>query len=180
MFRLERLYVVALVLGLFLMAVPAVSAQVTPSVSVSDQAIENGTVTVDNVVSDGPGWIVIHTEQDGAPGPVIGHAAVSDGENQNVSVAIDEAQATDTLYAMLHTDAGQIGTYEFPGDDAPVQVEGQIVMMPFAVTAAPETLPETGMAPDYSLAALLSMAGAALLLGGAFLTAKARQQARSR
>lgn len=124
MSRLERLYAVALVLGLFLVAVPAASAQVTPSVSVSDQATEGGTVTVDKVVSDGPGWIVIHTEQDGAPGPVIGHAAVSDGENLNVAVAVDTAQATDTLYAMLHTDAGQIGTYEFPGDDTPVAGRG--------------------------------------------------------
>ena len=42
-----------------LLALP-VSAQVTPSVTVEDQAIVDGTVTAASVVSDGPGWIVIH------------------------------------------------------------------------------------------------------------------------
>jgi LPXTG-motif cell wall-anchored protein len=151
---------------------------VTPSVTVSDQAIENGTVTVDQVVSDGPGWIVIHAQQDGAPGPVLGHAAVQDGENNNVSVEIDVANATQTLYAMLHTDAGQVGTYEFPGADTPVQVDGQVVVQPFAITggleaqatatpeAQPATLPQTGGPTTPWTAALLVVGGALLTVGG--------------
>jgi hypothetical protein len=129
------------VLGIFalllLIAVPPAFAQeaMTPSVTVSDQAIESGTVTVGAVVSDGPGWIVIHADDDGAPGPVVGHAAVSDGENTDVTVDIDTEAATETLYAMLHTDAGTAGTYEFPGDDVPVQVEGQVVVTAFSADA---------------------------------------------
>ena len=48
---------------------------------------------------------------------------------------------------MLHIDAGVIGTYEFPGADVPVTMNGEIVMMPFVVTvtAAPG-MPTTGAA----------------------------------
>jgi len=102
------------------------------SVTVEDQEVMDGTVTVAKVVSEGPGWIVIHADDDG-PGPVIGQAAVSAGENSDVQVEIDTDAATETLYAMLHVDAGEEGTYEFPGDDAPVTVDGEIVVKPFTV-----------------------------------------------
>jgi plastocyanin len=101
---------------------------------VSDQDIVEGTVTVSEVDSAGPGWIVIHADADGAPGPVIGHTAVENGANKDVVVEIDAANATQTLYAMLHTDAGTQGEYEFPGDDVPVKVNGQVVTPPFQVT----------------------------------------------
>jgi hypothetical protein len=129
----KKLIFVVVVLVLVAVA-PSVAAQMTPSVTVSDQAIANGTVTVASVDSDGPGWIVIHTQQDGAPGPIIGHAPVSDGSNSDVVVEVDAAAATDTLFAMLHTDAGTVGTYEFPGDDVPVKVNDQVVTPPFNVT----------------------------------------------
>jgi LPXTG-motif cell wall-anchored protein len=157
---------------------------VTPSVTVSDQAIENDMVTVDEVVSDGQGWIVIHADQDGTIGPVIGWAAVQDGTNTDVSVEIDTANATETLYAMLHTDAGEMGTYEFPGADGPVQVEGGVVAQPFAITggmeaqatatpeAQPETLPETGGSATPWTAALLMTGGALAVVGGALLLRK--------
>jgi plastocyanin len=115
-------------------ATGGMSEMMTPAVTVADQEIVDGTVTVAEVVSDGPGWIVIHTDQDGAPGPVLGHAAVGDGENTDVVVELAEEGRTETLYAMLHTDAGQVGTYEFPGDDGPVQVDGQVVTPAFQAT----------------------------------------------
>lgn len=156
-------------------------AQATPSVTVSDQPITDGTVTVDSVVSDGPGWIVIHAQQDGSPGPVIGQAAVSDGENTDVAVEIDVSQATDTLYAMLHADDGVEGTYEFPDGDPPVQVEGQVVVVPFAATDVaedgaeaedeePTLLPETGGDAFPWGIAIVVVGGALLLAAGALLS----------
>jgi plastocyanin len=91
-----------------------------PSVTVSDQDAAGGTVTIDSITATGPSWIVIHIQQNGGPGPVIGYAAVPAGESRNVVVQIDIADATPVLYAMLHVDAGTVGTYEFPGPDAPV------------------------------------------------------------
>jgi hypothetical protein len=132
--------VILALLVVFIVA-PFAAAQTTPGVTVNDQEIVSGTVVVAQVISSGPGWIVIHADQDGQPGPVIGHSAVIDGENSNVVVDIDTANATQTLYAMLHTDAGQVGTYEFPGPDGPVQVDGQVVTPAFQATGGLEAQP---------------------------------------
>ncbi len=105
----------------------------TPSVTVSDQAVKDDTVTISEVVSDGPGWIVIHMEKGGGPGPVVGYAAVNDGTNTDVVVKIDSYTATPKLFAMLHTDAGTVGKYEFPGADVPVMVDDKMVSPPFKV-----------------------------------------------
>lgn len=127
-------------LGLGLLAVlalafPAFAQEATPRVTVSDQPLLNGTVTVEKVVSIGPGWIVIHAQADGKPGPILGYSPVADGENNDVVVEIDAFQATGTLYAMLHTDAGEVGTWEFPGGpDTPVTVNDQVVTPPFKIT----------------------------------------------
>lgn len=104
-----------------------------PSVSVSDQAAQNGTITIDQVIATDPSWIVIHTESDGAPGPIIGFAPIAVGLNENVEVEIDLESATSTLFAMLHIDAGTLGEYEFPGDDTPVRVDDTVVNVPFAL-----------------------------------------------
>jgi plastocyanin len=113
---------------------PPTTAALTPQVKVSDQAIKDDSVTVASVVSAGPGWMVIHADANGKPGPVIGYTAVKDGENEDVVVKIDTSKATDTLYAMLHVDAGTVGTYEFPGADVPAMVDGQMVSPAFKVT----------------------------------------------
>ena len=107
-----------------------------PSVSVRDQSVAGGTVTVARVVSEGPGWLMIHAQANGGPGPILGNAEVKDGVNRNVKVTIDLARATPVLYAMLHTDAGQVGVLEFPGPDAPVAVAGQVVTPAFRATVS--------------------------------------------
>jgi len=112
--------------------------QAEPSVSVSDQDASGGTVTIDSITAAEPSWIVIHTEQNGGPGPIVGYAAVREGESTGVVVEIDAAAATPVLYAMLHVDAGTIGTYEFPGADVPVA--GDQTNVPFEV-ALPELTP---------------------------------------
>jgi plastocyanin len=112
----------------------AAKAAAMPSVSVADQPIEDDTVTVAKVVSNGPGWIVIHADKNGAPGPVLGYAPVKDGDNTDVAVKLAADGRTETLYAMLHTDAGKVGTYEFPGADGPVAMDGKVITPAFKVT----------------------------------------------
>ncbi len=109
-----------------------------PAVEVSDQPIVDGTVTVDQVVAAQDGWIVVHTQKDGGIGPVIGYAPVSAGTNTNVAVEIDPEAASNTLYAMLHVDAGEPGTYEFPGPDGPVVLDGKPLAPAFQVLPSPE------------------------------------------
>lgn len=109
---------------------------VTNAVTVSDQELSaDNTVTIDSVTADVAGWLVIHAQADGAPGPVLGHAPVPAGDNSDVVVEIDPAGATETLYAMLHVDAGTMGEYEFPGDDGPaVDAAGSVVTPSFNLT----------------------------------------------
>jgi len=107
-----------------------------PSVTVEDQALGAGdTVTIAQVVAAQDGWIVIHADDNGAPGPDIGWTAVTEGVNENVVVTLDQGDVTERLYAMLHIDVSEMGTYEFPGPDAPARdAEGMVVTVPFMVT----------------------------------------------
>jgi hypothetical protein len=74
---------------------------------------------------------------------------------------------------MLHTDAGEAGTYEFPGADVPVQAGGQVVVMAFAVASAagaeqPAALPQTGGPSVPWMPILLVSVGIVVLMSGAF------------
>jgi len=195
---MTRMYraLIGLFIALLLVAAPVVQAQMTPAVEVSDQDIVNGTVTIDSVVSDGPGWIVIHADDNGSPGVVIGQSAVQDGENMDVEVEIDVDMATETLYAMLHIDAGVEGTYEFPGADSPATVDGEVVVASFMVTGGleaaaeaeaeteaeteaeqqPETLPETGGSTVPWLPIVLVAVGLLVVVGAWLLSQRELEQ----
>ncbi|MDL1902190.1 hypothetical protein FBR02_15645 [Anaerolineae bacterium CFX9] len=122
----------------------------TPSVTVADQVVLHGSVRVDAVVSNGPGFVVIHIDNNGAPGPVAGYRAVNDGVSYNVDIDIDTTVATPVLYAMLHEDTGEVGVYEFgtvQGADGPVRVDGNVVTPAFnvAILDAADALLMNGM-----------------------------------
>ena len=111
---------------------------------------------------------------------MIGQTAVKKGESNNVVIKLGEdVPVGGKLWPMLHIDAGTIGTYEFPGADGPVVVNGNVVMKQISVTAAaaapPAGLPRTG-GTDSPLAGLL-LGALALLLGGALLRMRMRRQA---
>ena len=158
-------------------------AQATGKVTASDQPLVNKTITVANVSAGQDGWIVAHLDEGGGPGRVLGQTAVKKGENANVKITLSEDLKVDSkLWPMLHIDAGTLGTYEFPGADAPViAASGKPEMVQIAITAAaapattttqPEKLPATG-GTDQSLGLL---AGAlALLLAGALVSWRTRR-----
>jgi hypothetical protein len=122
----------------------------TPSVIVKDQSIVDNQVIIPKVVSDGPGWLVIHLDIDGKPAAVIGYAAVHDGVNTDVAVTVDSQKATGKVFAMLHTDKGAVGVYEFPGPDVPVFVAGVMVNVPFAVLNASKKPMAQGSTTQYN------------------------------
>jgi len=112
------------------------------SVTVNTQDVVDNVVTVASVNSKGPGWMTIHTDLNGTPGPVIGFTPVVNGETVNVQVTIDPAKATPVLYAMLHIDSGILGIYEFPGADVPAKNDAGMMVSPsFMLTNASSTLP---------------------------------------
>lgn len=104
---------------------------IVPGVSVSDQTVgEAGEVLIDRVALPDPGWVVVYAAVDGAPGGVLGETAVPFGVSQNVAVAVDPLLVTDTLFVMLHSDRGTIGTFEYPGADEPIE---SVTAVSFAV-----------------------------------------------
>jgi len=108
-----------------------------PSIAAADQEIEGDTVTISRVVVMEGSWVVIHADQGGSPGAIIGEASVAPGENLAVEVLIDTLRLTERLHAMVHRDRGDLGQFEFPGADPPLTLGGAQVTAMFAVTAAP-------------------------------------------
>jgi len=160
-------------------AAAAPAAAEKDAVDADDQPIKNGSITVAEIYASQDGWIVAHLDEGGKPGKVIGNTAVKKGESNNVVIKLSEdVPAGGKLWPMLHIDAGAIGTYEFPGPDAPVIVNGNIIMKQIAVTAAgaaaPAKLPTTG-GEDAPIGLLLAAFG--LLLAGALLTLRRRSRA---
>ena len=121
------------------------------SILVSSQDLVNGTVKINRVVAEEGSWLVIHAQENGAVGAVLGKVFVSSGENSNVVVSIDSGKATETLYAMLHDDKGVIGEYEFPGGDAPHLMEGKALVVPFKAMKASIEAEETEKVIDVEL-----------------------------
>ncbi len=119
----------------------------TPHVRMADQivvpgdggkAAEKPTVNVASALSKGPGFIVIHKDDNGKPGGVAGFAPLTDGTNTNVAVELDPKEVTPVLWPMLHVDTGKEGEYEFgkvEGADGPVVVDGKVLTFP--IQAAP-------------------------------------------
>lgn len=135
------------------LALPA--AQVpAPVLSVVDQPIVNDTVTAAEVTAPNDGWIAVHAFQaDGKliVNQVVGTARVPAGTSTNVAVTLNESfKPGDTLVMMLHINEEPADSFDFPGGDEAVLLNGQIVLKQFKVldAAAPvTTMPETGQLP---------------------------------
>ncbi|MEW5988358.1 MAG: hypothetical protein AB1791_17140 [Chloroflexota bacterium] len=112
----------------------ATPTPIPPAITVVDQTLgDDGRLTIASVTIPAAGWLVLYTDQEGQMGEVVGYAAVQPGVNQDVVVTIDPLQATPTLHAALHTDAGSLHTFEFPGPDNPLPLASGEHSLPFTV-----------------------------------------------
>jgi hypothetical protein len=129
-----------IVMRAFVVHLPGV---ITASITAANQTLSqlSTVVTVSAATSDGPGWAVIHESVSGAPGAILGHAHLNSGPSANVVVTLDRpAVGGEELIAMLHVDAGAVGTFEFPGVDIPaVDGQSQTIMQAFTVSVASGT-----------------------------------------
>jgi hypothetical protein len=109
-----------------------------PALVMADQAAVDGTITIENALMDAPGWLALHSDNEGAPGPVIATAQLHSGANWHVTLTLPEGTAAGTtFFPMLHYDTGEAGVYEFgtvEGADAPVFVGGNVIVAPLVVT----------------------------------------------
>lgn len=96
-------------------------------------------VVVASVTAAQDGWIVIHKIEDGAPvvPTSIGHTYVKAGTTTDVYVPLTASYDGDTVIAMLHSDDGELGVYQFGAEstefDMPVVIDGKVVVAPIRI-----------------------------------------------
>lgn len=106
-----------------------------PIINAADQVLtDEGNLQIANVITPEDGWVVLYAMNDGELGDVLAYTAVVTGLNQNLEFTIDPQLATPTLVAMLHSDAGESGEFEFPdGPDVPLTWESAQIATTFAL-----------------------------------------------
>ncbi len=97
-----------------------------PEVVVFDQPIIDGTVTIERVISQGPGWVAVYNEVDGQPGRIIGSAALEDGLNEAIVVDLVQSAITVQLFARLHEDTEAGDAFNFPAQDPAVRYNNRL------------------------------------------------------
>lgn len=106
-----------------------------PMVTADDQPVSNGVVSATSVSAPQNGWLVIHrTDKSMKPGPVVGHAPLRAGMNEDVAAILTEPVASgDMLMLMVHGEDGgmQTGIFEYTLGakvDGPIRQDGNLVM----------------------------------------------------
>lgn len=106
--------------------VATMNATYPPEILVFDQPIIDNTISIERVISDGPGWIVIYNEMEGQPGFIIGTAALEDGLNEFVPVSLLPSAITTQLFARIHHDDEPGDAFNFPAADQPVMFNNRL------------------------------------------------------
>lgn len=81
-------------------------------IEVSDQSAD-GTLTVDRALAPTGAWIVVHLDDDGAPGQRVGLLHIDAGESTDVVVDLEPLALTDSLFVAIHADRGEADVFEF-------------------------------------------------------------------
>ena len=92
------------------------------SIVVEDHRTAIGNVVVQSVTASQPGWLVLYTAEGNAPGGVVGHAPIAEGENTNTEIEAGlEEDGEYRFFVLVHEDSGDMGTFEFPLADLPAK-----------------------------------------------------------
>ncbi|MBP9501953.1 MAG: hypothetical protein KBF17_07340 [Candidatus Promineofilum sp.] len=112
-----------------------------PQLETAEQDVaEDGMITLARVETQKPAWVLIHADDDGEIGSVLGGVLLEAGAYENVPLTIDWRRATPTLHAVLHEDDGRTGVIDYPDGDKPILVNGLPVVSTFAATYPPEVI----------------------------------------
>jgi hypothetical protein len=96
-----------------------------------------GQIIIKEISTSRDGWVSIH--QSRGDGSIvlpesIGEARVDSGDSEEIVVDLWETPSEgEKLWALLHIDAGERGTYEFPEKDIPVKKNGEAMARSFVV-----------------------------------------------
>lgn len=122
-------------------AAPTGPAMSPAEVVFEAQTSDGTSIVVASVTLPSPGFIAVHGNLDGGPGPVVGHSELLPaGTSTDVVVTLDEPlAATDLLFPMAHIDVDQDREYDFMppdiADDLPATTaDGAIAVVGAEVT----------------------------------------------
>ena len=122
-----------------------------PSITaLSTQSLVGNEIVVAGVHLDKPGYLVIHKDVNGKPGPVIGYTDLISGEKKNVKVTIDASQAGTRVFGMLHYDEGN-DKYTSLDEDKPIVLAGNVVVIPIALTQQTATQTTSVQAKEFRI-----------------------------
>ena len=106
-----------------------------PMIMAGDQSAADGFVSAEKVVTNENGWLVVHsTDANLAPGPVVGHAPLRKGENNDVVALLTQpVEPGEMLMLMVHAEAGgtRPGIFEYTlgaSEDGPIRIDGELVV----------------------------------------------------
>ena len=108
---------------------------VSPKLSIADQYVLSwdgldGTVTVGEVITDRAAWIVIHADENGQPGKILGRQPVPEGYSEDVIVTIAAIYAPRSMFVRLYEDNGKPRIFESE-IDLPILHHGKPVTAQF-------------------------------------------------
>jgi len=89
-----------------------------------------GELVVDRVLVPENAWVVVHADDNGAPGERVGLAHIDEGESTAVSVPLEGVTTSDVIVA-IHADRGTEGEFDFDmmdkemSPDRPFFVDGE-------------------------------------------------------
>ncbi len=113
------------------------------SIAAIDQSGDGSTVTVSSVTLPTGGFVVIHADNEGSPGPILGWSdLLPAGESSDVVVTLNTAiSAETTVFPMAHVDANGNSEYEFMPPDVTIDVpattaEGSVAVLSIVYTVS--------------------------------------------
>ena len=83
------------------------------AIEVADQDASAGTLTVDRALAPTDAWIVVHLDDEGAPGARVGLLHMAAGEILDAIVELEPLPLTETLFVAIHADRGETDVFEF-------------------------------------------------------------------
>lgn len=106
-----------------------------PALTVAEQAIDQeGQVEIASVTVPEAGWAVLHADEGGEPGAILGQTPLIVGEHQDVVITFNWRRATAPMHVLLYEDLGVPGSFEPDTVDAPFTHQGEPIGVTFATT----------------------------------------------
>ncbi len=98
-----------------------------PDIVIFNQPVIDGRFAVERAATPVDGWLVVYEDgdEDNQPGFIIGSAAIKKGVNENFYVEVNSTAVVDQLLVTFHEDTGDLGVFDFPGDDQPQRYQEQ-------------------------------------------------------